>query len=480
MKCPPEDADHLPQFRGLHDKQADPLFAGGRPARPLRVLLDAAVWDRVTRGSDIFSRTLQGLLHNERVEISLYSDDGPPVDVERMPAGDWARGDEAIGWTVLSASDSPMLAYSVTVTSRSTISESSIFIDEITSARLTLKLEGAEDDEDRDARLIATAQATHVDLLVTDRDRVIASELEDRGNCRFASAAQAIALIALYLRASGEFIFIKDRDFTYDATTARMFFEQITDHAIPSLPEFVRRSQHVVPPARLATLRRRARAIFDARDRLAVLTSVAVTADVIDEVESTFTHAVVDMVAFHDLLARIVGQFLDPPCPPRQCKWQYDGWRSSALAQIPELASTWAEGGASLLIDTALRGMRNEIHDLAPTSVPHRTRWGGAQVGLGFFDGSGRKVAEALNALPDAADRGIERRFADGYLVRPDVLFEFAFPWVLHSVNSTLNALVALLPAREAETPRSALRPEAVAESIGYMLPIRAVRHVAT
>jgi hypothetical protein len=332
-------------------------------------VVDSEVWDRISVATDLPSRTLHALLLDERVQVSLYSDDGPPADAKRKRPDLVARGDEAIGWTVLSPVGEPLLQYLITTATESSIKQSGLSPDQIWMARTVLKIEGATDENDFDARLIATVQEVKADILVTEREAILSTELEDRANCRFASAAEAIALVALYLRASGEYLYVKDRDFTAHTSTASRFYHQVSEHLIPSLGEFTHRAEGVVTAARLATIYRRARGLLEARDRLALLTSLAITDDVVDSVEATFTHALVDMVAFHDVLARIVNEFLESPQSHRSSKWQHSGWRPVVLSEIPAMSAAWTDGQSAFVLNEALRAARNEIHDIVPTSV---------------------------------------------------------------------------------------------------------------
>lgn len=83
----------------------------------------------------------------------------------------------------------------------------------------------------------------------------------------------------------------------------------------------------------------RTRSLFKARDRIALLTSEPAFEDVADEISLTFTHSLVDMVALHDVLARIINEFLEQPeRRPRQIKWQVRDWREKVIERFPGLA----------------------------------------------------------------------------------------------------------------------------------------------
>ncbi|MBG6056436.1 hypothetical protein IWX81_002873 [Salinibacterium sp. CAN_S4] len=464
------------QFLCGHDApNYEPLLNGTGSARNLRVIIDFDVWERIATEESWLARTLVGFLHHERISVSLFSDAGPPDDAPRTTMNPWKDVEHAIGWTTLSPSSDGMIAYSVTQTTADSVTSSALFVDSILMAQVTLSQEGREGVDDFDARLLLAAQETHADLLITDRSALLCTELEERGNCRVANDETAVALVALYLRAAGEYIYVKGPDFTARATPS-IFYEKVSDHLIPSFPEFMLRAEGVVSSARLLTIRRRARSLLMNRDKLALLTSVKSTQDVADAIDSTFTHALVEMVAFHDLLARVVNEFLpNPEMSPRHIKWQIDPWRAQALTHFPSLTDAWANNGFAMNLNRALRAARNEIHDVAPVITPFRTRWGAPGVGLGFFDDAGGSIAHALRQLPDGGDPGIQRKFADGYVVEPHVFLEFVLPWMLQSVDVTLAALLASLPARGPVLHRSSIRAEVASESIALIAHLREV-----
>ncbi|MGC5224857.1 hypothetical protein ACPW96_20010 [Micromonospora sp. DT81.3] len=259
------------------------------------MLVDVDVWEQLSKQRVGSEATLYRLLQDERVEMSLYSDDGPPPDVERLEANGYLRGDEAIGWTVLAPAYDEMVAYSVTTATRTTVVHRALIVDQVLMPGWVLTEEtGAADDAA--ARLIATAHEIGVDILITERKAVLDTELEDRGNCRFAPPLVALSLIALYLRSAGEYILAASSGFIGTAHR-RGFYDRAASRAIPSLDTFIGLAGESVSAARLLTITRRARALFEARDRLALLLSEPSTDDVADAVEATFTHALVDMVA---------------------------------------------------------------------------------------------------------------------------------------------------------------------------------------
>ncbi len=461
------------QFLGGHDTR-EPLFRDARPARRLRVLVDVDVWERISKQRTPTEATLHRLLQNERVEMSLYSDNGPPADVERLESNGYLHGDEAVGWTTLTPSDDEMVAYSVTTATRTAVVHRALITDQVLMPGWVLAEEtGAPDDAA--ARLIATAHEIGVDILITERDAVLNTELEDRGNCRFVAPLGALSLIALYLRAAGEYVLAASTGFI-ETSHRRGFYDRVAFRAIPSLDTFIGCAGTSVSADRLLTITRRVRALVEARDRLALLLSEPSTDDVADAVEATFTHAMVDMVAFHDLLARVVNEMLPSPEPDAfKAKWQQEKWRADAIAVFPELRGAWGDDVPAVLLNKALRAVRNEIHDVAPVTAPFRTKWGGPEVGLAFHQRVGDKVLAAMHGIVDDTDLGIARFFADGHVFRPLVFLELVLPWQFASVNATLSALVPSLTGAEQFSANGILDSEVVGGVIDAIINLRAV-----
>jgi hypothetical protein len=460
------------QFLGGQKSHDAQLFRDALPARKLKVLIDIDVWDRLSTEQIPFDATLYGLLLDERVAMSRYSDDGPPPDAARLEADGFLRGDEAIGWTTLAPSDDGMVAYSITTATTTAVERRALLTDQVLLPRWVLTNENGTADE-ADALLIATAHEIGADVLVTQREPVLNTEIEDRGNCRFVSPADALPLIALYLRAAGEYVLAKSSNFM-GTTYRRGFYDRAAARCIPSLTQFVHRAEPQVSAARLLTVLRRARAVLEARDRLALLVSEPLTEDVIDAVEGVFTHAVVDMVAFHDILAHVVNELLpQPETDAFRIKWQKEPWRRRALDGVPALCEGWRDGGRAIALNSALRAVRNEIHDAAPLAAPLRTRWGPAEVGLAFHEQVGTTVLDALRKLECDSDPGVGRAFADGHVIRPLVFVEFVLPWVFTSVETTLAALLPRLPEREPPVRDPVLDSAPVGQAVDAIVHLR-------
>ncbi len=322
-------------------------------------------------------------------------------------------------------------------------------------------------DDGRDALLIAVAQEMDADLLITERRALLSTRLLESGNCQVAGPEDALALVALYLRSAGKFILTKVPNVENVASPTR-FYQEAAEVLIPSLEAFAHRADARISAARVLTVISRVRTLLKARDRIALLTSESVSDDVADEISVTFTHALVDMVALHDVLARIVNEFLEPPEPRRQViKWSSPMWRERVMKRFPEIAGSWGDDGVAKHLNDALRTIRNEIHDVAPVIIPYRSERGATQVGLSFHVDVGTPVVTSLQQLADSRQSGIHQAFADGHLVDPHLFCEFVLPWLFRSVDDILRALLTALPERPAAVPRESLiRREVVRESV--------------
>lgn len=447
------------QFRAHHPDNC-PLLVDGRAARALKVLVDAPTWARLQQSEDLPDILLRTLLQGEQIVMTLYADDGPPDEAERRPIDSLFGGGEAIGWTVTTMTDDQMVPYEITTATDKSATVGALLDGQIFAARTALELERGTADE-RDVLLIAVAQSIGVDLLLTERLPLLNTRLVVSGNCQVAAPADALAVVALYLRAAGEFITVKLDSWSFTATPTR-FYQQLAEAHVPSLAEFVHRAEDRVSAARLLTVLTWARSLFRSRDRIALLTSEPVTEDVADEISIVFTHALVDIVAFHDVLARIVNEFLvQPEMEPRLIKWQNAKWCEQAVEQFPELRIPWTVGGYAKSLNHALRVMRNEIHDVAPSILPFKENWGAAHVGLAFHVDVGSRVKNLLGLLTDARGDGVWQIFTDGHLVDPHLFYEFVLPWVLRSVDDVLQALLGRLPER-APNESSSLLPDDV------------------
>lgn len=465
----------LPFSSGV-DGAGEALFAGLQPARRLRVLVDAELHERLTLETGIEAMTLIGLLSHERVDMSLYSEHGPPTDAERIQADEFAHGDEAIGWTTLASDgDDPTLGCLITKTTRQGITQSSVLQEEILLARTVLQNEGVSRDATEDARCIAAAQGSGADLFITERGAVLRTELEDRGSCRLVSPRAAIALVALYLRSAGQFYFLRGGIHSGIAS-GPSFYNRAAEHLVPSLSAFLHRGEGTVASPRLMTVQRRIRGLVESRDRLALLASGRATDQTADAVEATFSHALVDMVSLHDVLARVANELMaNPEFRVQNIKWQ-TGWRERVIEEFPALKPAWDDCGPATELNRALRAIRNEIHDVAPIIAPYRTRWGAPQIGLGFLEGVTTKVERPLQRLEGNLDHGVSGRLSDGMVIAPMDFFEFIFPWMLRSVDGTLAALTVSLPERPPVSTDRGFKPEALTASLQLLLHVRTLQ----
>lgn len=231
-----------------HHADEHPLLTDGRAARDLRVLVDAPIWARLQGSEDLPDVLLRTLLQEERITVSLYGDDGPTGEVERRPMDSAFGGGEAIGWTVVTMTDDPMVSYEITTATDSSVTVGAVFDGQVHVARTILEQERGAADE-RDALLISVAQELGVDLLVTEREPLLDTRLLERGDCQVAAPAGALAVVALYLRAAGEFITAKLGSVRFTATPTR-FYQGMAEAHMPSLADFVRRAEDRVSAAR--------------------------------------------------------------------------------------------------------------------------------------------------------------------------------------------------------------------------------------
>ncbi|WP_143187172.1 hypothetical protein [Microbacterium sp. AR7-10] len=409
---------------------------------------------------------LRELLGSHQISMSLYADEGPPPAVSRRPSDALWGGDEAIGWTVVKENDDVMVSHKITTATNDSVASYGLLHDQTFLAKTVLEQEHGSAN-DAEALLISVAQEVQADLLITEREALLGTRLLDAGNCQVSLPGDALALVALYLRSDGQFILAKVPNVTVTASSTQ-FHRQVAEVHLPSLTEFVNRAEGRVSAARLLTVLSRARNLFKARDRIALLTSQAATDDIANEISLTFTHSLVDMVAFHDVLARIINEFLKPPesNPPR-IKWQNPRWRARVIEEFPDLEDPWSDGGHAKHLNDALRVVRNEIHDVAPVITPFRAERGAAQVGLAFHVEVGARVVTSLGALADDSRLGIRQAFADGHLMDPHLFYEFVMPWMIRSVDDVLGALLPRLQGRPpAQESSLLLCREVVDESV--------------
>jgi hypothetical protein len=173
----------------------------------------------------------------------------------------------------------------------------------------------------------------------------------------------------------------------------------------------------------------------------------------------------------------VVNEMLPAPEPDVfKVKWQQEKWRAAATAAFPELRDMWREDGFAMLLNKALRALRNEIHDVAAITAPFRTKWGAAEVGLAFHERVGDKVLAAVHEITQDTELGIAQFLADGHVFRPLVFLEFALPWLFASVEVTLSALVPSLTGEERPSAVGILDSEAVGEVVDAIVNLRVVR----
>jgi hypothetical protein len=209
-----------PRWPAGHDGRTDSLFSARKPLRKVVVLIDHDVLtdDGRSGGSDLEQvddrSVLSDLLDNALISVLRYADEGPPSTAKRTRLEPFG-GDVYEGWAVLEGDRDPSDGvWTAIFPTDEGFSMSAVvgnapevaFKGSGSSAYGDLSAPAASERRKADelAAQVA-AQGVRADIFVTERPYLLEASRPRRRGVTICRPGEAVSLLALYLRAQGEF-----------------------------------------------------------------------------------------------------------------------------------------------------------------------------------------------------------------------------------------------------------------------------------
>lgn len=476
----------MPRLRVRHQDRSWPeLFKPERgQLRKLRVMVDAdmpsgnpAAW--------AIENLLAGFVTHEDVECWKYSDGGPPPGTRQLasPAGFQA----AAGWAIASPTPPGGFATHAVIYALGDLVCRSWLHDEIvwaasldTKSKAYSALEPAEAAARRSADALAArvAQEIKADLFITDREYLhnVTGPL-GRG-VTYCLPAGALALVSLYLRTQGDFLFWKNPHDSSPATINKgqyywvgarellpagwRWFAACVQHAHSlhtshGLDELVYLGGAVF---------QRVTRVLQARDDLLRAMNRKQDNDVAEDALIALDTCLIFLMGAVDATARVAHRVLGlPSAESYEAKWQHQKWLKSVAGAMPELAAVVAAEAPGRDALTILSLLRNSVHETGLTAMgiglPGRRE--GTLVGLP--SAASERILAAADRLGGRTEWGLTELIPGRLHAEPGILLERLLPAVIRLLNELMAATpvedlsgVSLTPGKQSP-PRGVNNP---------------------
>jgi hypothetical protein len=332
------------------------------PSRALRVLVDR---DTVA-DSEIL---LDLLLRRDGIEVLNYRDDGPPADAEFTP--DDFYPPTAIGWVTvgLPTQDGPFAVRSMLTATETTVSESSLLTDSLKYLPLMLENAASTDVEENDILLYAVAEEVGVDILITDRAKLLESPLAS-GILQVRSSAASIAVVSLYLRGTDDAPAAISPTLTEVVRPASRYYSVIAEEYVPSLTVVADRLQTTMSEAErnlVEAVQRKLGSTLARRDTVWRMALQHPSLAQLDEMSAEVDSLLLFLTSALDAMARFLDLSMSIQSHRSKVGFQREDWRAALTSAI---GSGFDLTPDDVHLISAVAGLRNFTHGVGSRTLP--------------------------------------------------------------------------------------------------------------
>ena len=428
------------------------LFDGHRHLRKLRVLLDADLWPTAESGQFTMAEVLAGLLSHPSVELWRFSDDGPPpallsnsADDGEVPPG-WAeifpRGDLSFGDGVLDVRVGLERGVAFYKADRGLM--------HLVASRVPDESGENADNRRRllDGRAATVAVAVDADLFITGRDHLLSSD-RHLSSCRFASVAEGIAIVGLYLRQQHQPVIYRHFDFNGQVNAGRHeFYWAGARDCLPGswrwLSVFDKQSKvkgddsaYYAAESAVA----RVQQALEARDRIHVAMNGSRSNSSNDEMASGFDILALMLLAALDAAAAAISSLFGLPANDNPT-FGNKKWIKEAGMVCEPVTDLFRDGSDGWRVLKALKILRNTIHHAALTTIAVQDADNPRdRLAIRLPRSFERELHHYFNHLGGLESWGV-RHVADGLsFADPAVLADRLVAAVVHFLNRVMESL---------------------------------------
>jgi hypothetical protein len=413
-------------------------------------MADATIFSEAQAGSISRANVLAGLLAHDYVTASLYGDSGPPPSA---PTQNYSGvGPVVEGWATLSEpsndGDYRLVRWSANgVLTHGKFHRSIIDTiegDASTDAYASLGNDQAKTKRHADGVAVGVADATRVDLYITNRDHLLKSRRVPHP-ARL-DLTSGLALVSLHLRGQGVYRIWTTGNSTFTMSKGTFFWVGARE-LLPStwrwLAGVYQHARHssnedlkVLPHSVIERVQR----ALQVRDVVHRALNQPPTGDVSDDAIANFEVALLLLMAATDVTAVVSHVALGIAGSLRDAMWQNENWVARIRARSNQLAQVVDSGTKGKAALTILRHLRNSIHSEPLQGV---TVYSGAnRPERALFSLPTRKRTEVLEAIEQLGGQrmwGVEVFSPDDMLVDPGILLDRLMRHVLDLLNEVME-----------------------------------------
>lgn len=428
------------------------VFTERPPLRRLVVVIDYEIAGQARDELDDDLGLLVGLLSHEFIALLRYADAGAPNDAPRHTS---PLGESAVGWVVVLPHPDG-LSYPVVTCDDDRVTHSAIIGDHIRAAGsddtnpayADDTPEGAAERRRADAKAVRAAFAANADLFITRRPYLHAVTWDLASGVLVADPADALPLVALYLRTQGVFDTYRSLDGHAVSRVNRGLFYWIGTRSM--LPAgwrwFAACRQHAGDNASLVYLAQsaftRVQRALEARDAVHRALNQPQHNDTAEIALSNLDVVLITLMGALDVTARIAHRVLELPANLTfSAGWQNSRWLKEAIAAEPSLAEAFAPQGWNVTVVHVLSRLRNAVHAAAPAPLGITTPGLGRQATMVSFPHTdGEQLAGAMDRLGGRKAWGMTSVLSGRYHADPSALLEQLFPAAIELIDRTMAA----------------------------------------
>ncbi|MFF4868469.1 hypothetical protein [Streptomyces sp. NPDC000961] len=409
---------------------------------------DLEVEDTTPGSAEAF---LFGLLTHPYIDVMRYSDDGPPVELERAetPWGHkyvpgWAvRGDRSEDGEVREFTSGGDASYALHALHGNAAHIARIRTDHPSYGDIPPDEAVRKREADAIAALIA--EGIGADLHITRREYLSGDSGHKGRGVTFCTPEEALPLVGLYLRRQGVFLYFRAVDgFQYRCSERIYFFTG----ALELLPEIWRWSnacaQHAEAsgddslPALSSSLVQRVERVLQSRDDLfAALNSRGSSG--MDALLRSLDTALIFMMGALDVSARVAHRVLGVSGAMRNAGWQSPQWLARVSTLAPPLAQVFADGSDAQHLLEILRKFRNSVHSEAITPLSLKDGSAPERIMVSLPRDDLTVILSSMDALGGRDAWGVDSRWEGRMHADPEKILELTFQRVLEILNAIMR-----------------------------------------
>lgn len=303
----------------------------------------------------------------------------------------------------------------------------------------------AADQREKDGLALQVASAVMADIFITERPYLF--EIPSQNGVTVCKPADALALVALYLRAQNQFIIWRQPRGQTFHMDRELYFWVGTRELLPSAWRWntacVQESSATGGPELQdlgdSLLQRVQRGLMTRDDFHLAFNRLQNNPGNSREVLARLDTMLVLLMSAVDITARVAHRVLALAVNIYYAGWQRP-WIGSVAAADPALAAIFAANTNNWHALTILRLLRNTVHGQAIRSIPVWLSGGSVETEVRLPADNQADIVASMDALGGRASWGARTITGGGVQVNPSIFVERLWPEILRVLNDTMTA----------------------------------------